>query len=979
MRRLTSPSRLLCVLLGLLPFFAIAVAAQAPAPARYWDRRSGPGADLDIAVMAGSGQEYICAVYGSANVASTKLLWRSTDGLGWELVTSPSVNSVESLEYGGGEYWAFARRANAWLILRSSNGGLSWTETPVQDSVDLPRFVQFPANFGLSHVNGRWWLSLQYSSKAETFPGRKLYYYSSANSGWEQVLDLPNTSYATGSDGFLKVAGNGSNTIVVIGSDGLLGGKRDFQVSSDNGVTWHEKEGLVASSVAYGNGRFVATGNQATLVSADNGASWTKHEGVLAGATIDFVNGLFVAGAGSISQDGVTWLPPASEQNNWGISGSATKFFPSGPMNFLALAYGDYYQSRIPSGAAQIFLFELNIAGTVGQTLQPQTISTFPEATSFKAYGLPKGVSISSAGVISGTPEQGGNITATIYPVNANGTGRFLQVHFAVARPGQPVAPALYWGEREGPWAGAGVVAVAGTGAEYVCATYSDGANASTGLLWRSINGLDWQSLSSPPVNAVESLAYGNGVYLALAHRPAGWLLLRSKDRGLSWPEELPVRADLGEEHPANANARLDYANGRWWLSVQYYVNNQATYSPPTQGLKLFVSSDDGESWKESLYVPKTGLGSSDALQVAGDGEQALVVVGSGGYFSDGYFAVSSDNGLNWDKREPVDVYAVAFGNDRFVVAGRGSTMVSTDRGKNWTTIENGLTGTAVGFHNGLFVTSTTSTGECFTSFDGALWTPMAFDDDGLRGNITALKFLPFGSVDFLAFSLEGWNPTYHQSRRTPAPPRILSELEASGAVGDYFIYQIVAINSPNSYGAIGLPPGLRVDTTTGQITGTPEASGRFEVAIQATNAGGTSSALLVLTVAPDPYSDSDTDTDTEFVAPEGITSVKMLPAKRSVRAGKQARLIVMLGNSTTQSKSIEVRFTSSNPEVPAPASITVTAQGKKSEKAKRPRMTRQRIQVRVPEAASGSTVITASVGSNLSSSTSMLRIRPRK
>jgi hypothetical protein len=114
-------------------------------------------------------------------------------------------------------------------------------------------------------------------------------------------------------------------------------------------------------------------------------------------------------------------------------------------------------------------------------------------------------------------------------------------------------------------------------------------------------------------------------------------------------------------------------------------------------------------------------------------------------------------------------------------------------------------------------------------------------------------------------------------------------------------------------------------------------------------------------------------------VAPEGIASVRLLPANRKVHAGKSAKLFVMVSNSTTQTKSVEVRFTSSNPAVPAPASVTVTAQGKKSEKGKKPRATRQRIQVAIPAAASGSAVITASVGSGVSTAASTLNIRVPK
>ncbi|MBI4459324.1 MAG: putative Ig domain-containing protein, partial [Acidobacteria bacterium] len=58
------------------------------------------------------------------------------------------------------------------------------------------------------------------------------------------------------------------------------------------------------------------------------------------------------------------------------------------------------------------------------------------------------------------------------------------------------------------------------------------------------------------------------------------------------------------------------------------------------------------------------------------------------------------------------------------------------------------------------------------------------------------------------------------------------------------------ATNSPTSFGASGLPPGLSVDPATGLISGTPSTSGTFDVGLSATNAGGTGTATLELTIS---------------------------------------------------------------------------------------------------------------------------------
>ncbi len=80
--------------------------------------------------------------------------------------------------------------------------------------------------------------------------------------------------------------------------------------------------------------------------------------------------------------------------------------------------------------------------------------------------------------------------------------------------------------------------------------------------------------------------------------------------------------------------------------------------------------------------------------------------------------------------------------------------------------------------------------------------------------------------------------------------PVISSSLTATGTVGTEFSYQIAASGSPTSYAATGLPAGLSVSTSTGAITGTPTVAATSNVTISATNASGTGSATLVITIS---------------------------------------------------------------------------------------------------------------------------------
>ena len=81
--------------------------------------------------------------------------------------------------------------------------------------------------------------------------------------------------------------------------------------------------------------------------------------------------------------------------------------------------------------------------------------------------------------------------------------------------------------------------------------------------------------------------------------------------------------------------------------------------------------------------------------------------------------------------------------------------------------------------------------------------------------------------------------------------PAVTSAATANGQVGSNFSYQITASNSPTSFGAVNLPAGLSLDSTSGIISGSPTSSGVTTVTISGMNAGGTGTANLTLTVVP--------------------------------------------------------------------------------------------------------------------------------
>jgi len=84
--------------------------------------------------------------------------------------------------------------------------------------------------------------------------------------------------------------------------------------------------------------------------------------------------------------------------------------------------------------------------------------------------------------------------------------------------------------------------------------------------------------------------------------------------------------------------------------------------------------------------------------------------------------------------------------------------------------------------------------------------------------------------------------------------PVLISVTSATGRTGSPFHFQVITSGGTSAarLSAAGLPPGLSVDTVTGEISGTVLTDGSFLVTLSATEAGITNTATLQLTFTSD-------------------------------------------------------------------------------------------------------------------------------
>jgi hypothetical protein len=128
-------------------------------------------------------------------------------------------------------------------------------------------------------------------------------------------------------------------------------------------------------------------------------------------------------------------------------------------------------------------------------------------------------------------------------------------------------------------------------------------------------------------------------------------------------------------------------------------------------------------------------------------------------------------------------------------------------------------------------------------SKDGINWTVQ--DEQTVRINHDAY----IGLVNCAANNAALNTSTFDRVQIATALPDIIRVIDSVTIHGALYSDTIVAINDPYYYGALGLPDGLSIETSTGVVSGIAKKAGLFPVTFIAMNAMGTDSMRVMMDI----------------------------------------------------------------------------------------------------------------------------------
>jgi hypothetical protein len=363
----------------------------------------------------------------------------------------------------------------------------------------------------------------------------------------------------------------------------------------------------------------------------------------------------------------------------------------------------------------------------------------------------------------------------------------------------------------------------------------------SGGRVMTSPDGVTWTGRTAAHTNNWLSVAYGSGRFVAVGYSqnscscPGG--IMTSTD-GINWTGLASPDADTSWQG-------ITYANGQF-VAVGSNLGGSG---------KRVMTSPDGLNWTAQTSAPNKNW-----LSVAyGNGVYVAVAATA----STTNLVMTSPDGAAWTGSASADdTYLwqdVTFGNGLFVAVGikpgmvpQSKVMTSTD-GSNWI-LRDGtdywLEWRSVTYGGGMFVAVSSSGGtNCvMTSDDGITWSPSV----GISGD---WRTVTYGDGKFVAVSMSATNRVMTSSLNPPGAPTINSVTAGDGTLTVAFTAGAVGTGATTNYkySTDGVTyTALSPASTTSPFTITGLTNGTaYSVTIKAVNAIGDSAASNAVSATP--------------------------------------------------------------------------------------------------------------------------------